>query len=440
MLQKILIVLFVLGFNSLNTSAQTFDKTKLDAYFDTLANNNKFMGSVAISKNDTLLYTKSVGYTDIETKLKPNENTKYRIGSITKTFTAALIFKAIEENKISLDQTLDKFFPEIINASKITISLMLYHRSGIHNFTNDSAYLTWNTKKKSEAEIVAIISKSGSDFAPDSTAQYSNSNFVLLSYILEKLYNTSYANLLKEKIIQPLKLKNTYFGGKIDLKKNECNSYTIADEWKKESETDMSVPMGAGGIVSTPTDLTVFLIALLNGKIVSMPNVEKMKTIKEGLGMGIFQVPFNGQKGYGHNGGIDGFSSAAYYFPTDKISYAMTSNGNNFNTNDIAIAALSAANNKNFEIPSFTKFIVTSEELDKYLGVYACTLAPIKITVTKKGSSLMAQGTNQTAYVYESISKDIFKFSAANIVLEFQPVEKKLTLKQAGQSIPFTKE
>ncbi|HWZ21607.1 MAG TPA: serine hydrolase domain-containing protein, partial [Cytophagaceae bacterium] len=261
-----LIFTFLIGFIIQTGFSQTFDKAKLDNYFQALENNNKFMGSVAVSQNGKLIYTKSVGYADIETNTKANENSKYRIGSISKTFTTVLILKATEEHKLDLTQTIDKYFPTVTNASKITISQLLYHRSGIPNFTNDKSYLNWNTQSKKESEMLEIVVKSGSDFEPDSKAEYSNSNFLLLSYILEKVYKKNYSKVLEDKIIKPLGLQNTFFGGKINLKNNECYSYKFLANWNKETETDLSIPMGAGAIVSTPTDLTIFSTALFEGK------------------------------------------------------------------------------------------------------------------------------------------------------------------------------
>lgn len=298
--------------------SQTFNQSRLDSLFKILETKDKFMGSIAVSQNGKLLYTNTIGYSDIATSKKADPQTKYRIGSISKMFTAALILKAMEENKISLTQTLDKYFPKIENSNKITIANLLNHSSGIHNFTNDSVYLTYHTKAQSEKEMLEIIAKGKSDFEPNSKAAYSNSNYVILSYILEKIYSTPYAKILQTKIIIPLGLKNTYFGGKTNLQNNECYSYRFEDKWVKEAETDLSIPMGAGALVSTPTDLTVFIEQLFAGKIVSDKSLTLMKTIKEKYGMGMFEFPYFEKKSYGHTGGIDGFQSVLTYFPEES--------------------------------------------------------------------------------------------------------------------------
>lgn len=420
--------------------AQTsFDKAKLDNYFQNLEANNKFMGSVAVSQNGQIIYSKSIGFADVEKNQKANENTKYRIGSITKTFTTVLVLKAIEDKKLSLDQTIEKFFPTVPNANKITIKQLLGHRSGIHNFTNDEDYLTWYTQPKTEKEMVEHITKIGSDFEPDSKADYSNSNYVLLTYILEKIHKQSYADVVDKQIIKPLGLKNTKFGGKINTANNESKSYSYSGTWKEEPETDMSIPLGAGGIISTPTDLTQFSDALFGGKLLKAESLELMKTVVDGYGLGLFKVPFYDKIGFGHTGGIDNFTSMFSYFPDGNISYALTSNGTNYSNNNISIAVLSAMYGKEYDIPEFSSYEVKAEELEQYLGIYSSTTIPIKITITKEDHTLYAQATGQSAFPLEATAKDQFKFDLAGVVIEFKPTEKTLILKQGGMEFTFIK-
>jgi CubicO group peptidase (beta-lactamase class C family) len=420
--------------------SQNFDKVKLDNYFKALEKNNKFMGSVAVSKNGKLIYSKSIGYADLENKIKATEKTKYRIGSITKSFTAILILKAIENKKLDINETIDKWFPTITNSKKITIKQLLTHRSGIHNFTNNVDYLQWNTQSKTEMEMIEIIKKGGSDFQPSTRAAYSNSNFVLLTFILERVFNTSYSELVQTYIVKPIRLTNTYVFGKINTANNESKSYNYLGFWKEESETNFTVPLGAGAISSTPTDLIKFGNALFNGQLLSPESLKIMKTIKEGYGSGLFQVPFYSSIGFGHTGGIDGFRSVYSYFEDEKISYALTSNGTNMNNNDISIAVLSAVFNKPYQIPVYTKYALTSEELDKYLGVYATKQMPLKITVTKNKNTLIIQVTGQQAFVVQATEKDKFTLDQVGAKFKFNPAEETMILFQFGGQIKFIKE
>ena len=439
-MKKFFFTTLFIGILSQIAVSQNFDKTKLDNYFDALDANNKFMGSVAVSQNGKIVYTKSVGFSDVENQIKADQETKYRIGSISKTFTAVMVMKAVEDGKLSLDQTLNKFFPNIENSEKITIQNLLNHRSGIHNFTADQDYLTWHTLPKTQQEMLKIIRNGGSDFEPNSKSQYSNSNYILLSYILENIFESSFADLLNTTIVESVGLKNTYLGGKINTAENESKSYNYMDNWSIENETDMSIPLGAGGIVSTPIDLVKFSDALFNGKLLSEKSLKKMKTLQDRFGLGLFQIPFYDKNGYGHTGGIDGFSSVFSYFPEENLSFALTSNGTNYNNNDISIAVLSAMFGESYDIPEFSNYELNSEDLDNYLGVYASSGFPLKITITKKNKTLIAQATGQPSFPLEATEKHKFEFKQADVILEFNPDKQSMLLKQGGGEFRFTKE
>lgn len=424
-----------------NVFSQNFNSKRLDSLFSLLEQNNKYMGSIAISEKGKTIYTKSIGFDDIATSKKSSINTKYRIGSISKTFTASLIFKAVEEKKINLNQTIDKYFPTVKNAKTITISNLLNHRSGIHDFTNDENYLTWNTQFQSRAKMIERIAAGEIAFEPDTKGQYSNSNYVLLSFILEDVYKKSFGEILNQKITKPLQLKNTYLGGKTSLDKNECYSYTFDNgNWKKENETDMSIPLGAGAIVSNPTDLNLFLESLFAGKVVSIEHLNQMKTIKDKYGMGIFEFPYFEKKSYGHTGGIDGFRSVASYFPNEKLALAITSNGIGYDNNSILLCALSSYFNKSFTMPAFNTISISAEILDLYSGTYGSLQIPLKISISKKDNTLIAQATGQPSFPLEAAATNIFKFDAAGIVLEFNSDKNEMLLKQGGKEFLFKKE
>jgi D-alanyl-D-alanine carboxypeptidase len=435
-----LILLLSLSFSSV--IPQNINKQKLDSLFAILAEKNKAMGSLAISKNGKILYTKVIGYSFIsETDKKAATTlTKYRIGSITKMFTATMIFQLVEEGKIKLNTTLDTYFPEIPNATKITIGNMLYHRSGLHNLTDDPEYMGYMTKPKTEAEMVAIIAKYKVDFEPDVKTSYSNSNYILLGYILEKITKQPYSVILKSRITNKAGLNDTYVGKKTSLTENECYSYKFNNKWIQEPETDMSIPGGAGAIVSTPTDLTKFIEALFTKKLVSQNSLDQMKTLKDGMGMGMFQFPFNNRKAYGHNGGIDGFGSNLAYFPDDSLAISYCTNGMVYGMNDILIGVLSACYNVDYTIPVFRNITLKPEELDKYTGVYSSTQIPLKITVSKNDNVLNAQATGQSAFPLSPFDTDKFSFDQAGIKMEFNPLKNEMTLKQGGATFLFTRE
>lgn len=414
----------------------------MDSLFTSLALKYKAMGAVAILKNGQLIYNNAIGYSSIseKEKISATPQTRYRIGSITKMFTAVIIFQLIEEKKLSLDDKLSDYFPSVPNSSKITIDNMLSHRSGIHNFTDDSLYRTYYENPKTQKEMVDIISSAPPDFEPGTKTEYSNSNFVLLGYIAEKISKKTYRNLVKERITDKLRLYDTYVAGKMDLRKNECHSYSFNGDWKQEPETDLSVPAGAGSIVSTAADLARFIESLFKGKLISTGSLDQMKTIKDGLGKGMFVMPFFERKGFGHNGAIDGFGSMLVYYPKDSVAFVCCLNGQVYPINSILIGMLSIYYNYPYTLPDFDAFNLTSADLDQYPGIYSSTQIPLKITITKNNNTLIAQATGQASFPLEPTGKDVFSFERAGVVMEFRPAKKEFTLKQGGVDYLFTRD
>jgi CubicO group peptidase (beta-lactamase class C family) len=435
-----LLLFFILAFNSV-VDAQKLDTVKLDTFFTRLAIHNKGMGSAAISSNGVILYKGAVGCSQnsLDVRVASSVNTKYRIGSITKMFTAVMIFQLIEEGKLSLDSKLSTYFVDMPNADKITVGQMLSHRSGLHNFTSDSLYTTYKGYPQAEEDLIAVFENQPSDFEPDSKADYSNTNYVLLGYIIEKITKKNYQQELKERITDKIGLSDTYCGREANIVDNEAYSFVFTNKWEQQPETNMTIPEGAGSIVSTATDLCKFIEALFDDKLISKNSLEKMKTIRDNFGMGMFVMPFFDKKGYGHAGDIDAFSSMLVYFPDDKVAACYLSNGEVYPINDIMIAMLSIYFNRPFELPTFKTLALSTDDLDKYLGDYASKQMPLKITVTKNGTMLYAQGTDQPQFMLEAVEQDKFVYAAANITMQFNPVKGECTVIQGGKSYLFTK-
>jgi CubicO group peptidase (beta-lactamase class C family) len=423
------------------TQGQTFDKAKLDSFFVALNKNDQSMGNIAISANGVLVYQNAIGFSQINkrAKIPATIETKYRIGSISKMFTATMIFQLIDEGKLSFETHLARYFPQLPNASKINIREMLDHRTGLHNFTSDSLYAAYMGSPKSEAEMIAIFSRQKSDFEPDSKAEYSNTNFVLLGYIIEKLTGKTYGEELKKRVTSKIGLTQTYYGTKANSTQNEAYSYIYQGQWTQMPETDMSIPGGAGAIVSTPSDLVKFINALFEGKLISIANLELMKTMRDNYGMAMFAMPFYDIKGYGHSGGIDGFLSLLFYLPKEKIAISYTSNGTRYSYNDVVTGALSIYFNKPFTIPEFKTITLKSTELDKYVGEYSSTQIPLKITMTKKDITLFAQASGQSAFPLEAKGDNKFVYASADATFQFEPDKRRFTLIQKGNTYLFSK-
>lgn len=420
--------------------SQNFDRSKMDEFFDLLKNNEKSMGSISLFQNGKEVYQNTIGYVSISDNILADKNTKYRIGSVSKIFTATMVLKLIEDGKLRLNTKLGQFYPQIANANDITIAMLLNHTSGIYNLTNDKSYQDWLENSIEEEELVKKIASFKSDFTPGSKTNYSNSNYILLSLILEKVSNKTFEALLQNVICKPCKLRDTYYGSSINPLKNEARSYTKSSgKWQVDIETNMSIPRGAGGIISTPTDLNRFLYCLFNNKVLDNSSIDQMipKSVK--YGFGLFNVPFYEKKAVGHTGGIDGFQSNSFYFKDDQLAISFVSNGVDFPVNKIMIGILSIYFNKDFELPTFEKIkTLENSYLQTLVGEYTSEQIELTVTISIQNGQLIFK-TFQEAVELEAISKTEFEYQKAGLKLEFSPKDNSLLLKQKGMIFKYKK-
>src|SRR5690554_458057 len=210
-----LMSLMLLSFSSI-----AFDEKKLDSLFNIIESENMGMGTISIFHGNQEIYTKSIGFADLDNKVKSNKQTIYRIGSISKTFTAAIFMKLVEEGKVNLEDPLSKYFPLVTNAHKITMDMLLKHQSGLYNFTNSEKYLNYYTESKSRAELLKLITEEETVFNPGEKYEYSNTNYVLLSLIIEEIEGKPFDLVFKERISKPLALNRTFIGKEIQIGNN----------------------------------------------------------------------------------------------------------------------------------------------------------------------------------------------------------------------------
>lgn len=452
------LLLFVFTFSSFTFAQDKF--TRMDSLLNYLHENNKFMGSLTIREGENVVFNKAYGFADVEKNIKADRLTRYKIGSISKTFTAVMVMQLIEEKKMTLQTKLNRFYPKIQNAEKISIYDLLHHRTGIVDYVNqDASFHASLDKKHSKEDILKVITSFKSNFEPGSKYEYSNSNFFILGCIIEKLTKKSYAENLQNRIVKKAELgtyenktqmtakgavtnkvfvPTTYYKEEATNTTNrESYSYYIdGTNWVKSLENHNSIAFASGGITSTTADLTKFIYALFNGKLVSPTSLDQMKEIKEGYGKALIQFPFGERRFYGHGGKIEEFSSMLGYYPTEKLSFSLISNGNNFEQNDIIIGILSIYYKMPFPFPKFMK--MDKAELAKFTGTYASKELPIKIIVSEKNGELSAQATGQSAFPLTFKEERTFVFAPAGIEMVFG--DNAFVLIQGGMKFNFTKE
>lgn len=424
-------------------AAQSFDAAKADSLLDRLNRHHKAMGAVSIYQEGKPVYQRGFGYAVTEKDIPNTPETIFRIGSVTKTFTAALVFKLIDEKQLRLEDRLSKWYPVIPNADSITIGQLLSHRSGIANYTEKPDFQTWIGTPRTQQEILARLGKDTPDFKPGTKTEYSNTNYLLLGYIIEKVTGKEYCQALQQKILQPLHLKNTACNWPKNAQQQETKSYSWdGEKWEMVPSTPWFAAGAAGGLYSSLPDLNTFITVLLEGKLVSKEAVEQMKKQQGGLGYGLIRIPFGKRYAYGHGGFIDNFSSMTAYFPEEKMSISVALNATNTNFNDLMIGLLSIYFGEEYQLPEFDKEVsVPVATLQQYEGVYRYDPIDMDITVRLEGTQLTAQATGQGAFPLTAQTHASFSFEAAGIVIDFQKIEngkaQVLMLHQGGSNIPF---
>lgn len=419
--------------------AQSFDRAKMDSLFDRIEASDRGMGSVSIFEAGERIYHRAIGYADHKLEIEANPDTRYRIGSISKPFTATLILQLIEAGQLTLDTKLAEFFPDLPNAEAITIEQLLRHRSGLFNYTNAESYPGYMEQPITRAALLDTFAARAPIFDPDERYEYSNTNYTLLTFIAEDLTGKDFPDLLRDRIIEPLGLPATYYGGPIAPTENEARSYTKLEQWELASETDMSVPRGAGAIVATADDVNRFFTALLTGELIADSLVDQMKTMQDGYGLGLLSFPFYQRTAYGHTGGIDGFQTMAGYFPQEKVAVTYLSNGVVMPINDIMIGVFSIYFGRDYELPDFAPNVgLSAEQLDRLVGVYTSPSFPLDLTITQEGGVLKGQATGQPKFPLEAVEEYLFRFEQAGLELEFAPEQDEVTLRQGGGTYVLT--
>ncbi|MCC6411261.1 MAG: beta-lactamase family protein [Saprospiraceae bacterium] len=289
--------------------SQTIDKAKLDNLFLNLEQKQKGMRCISIFEGGKEIYHFAIGYADVKSKIKPTINTKYKLGSVTKMFTATVIMQLVDEGKLRLNSTLYAFYPELPNARQITVEQLLKHNSGL----TDKKFQQWQ--------------RDGKDFKLSKKSEYANVNYGLLSVIAEKVEKSDFGTVLRSRIFEPCNLKNTFYGNLPDSVGDQAKSYVFSKGWKLVEPGNLLDAAGAGAIVSTPSDVNTFLFYLFSGKIVSPKALAQMQVTVDGYGSGMMKVYFYEHQAYTHAGQIEGFQARTFWFPENFLSVTYCSNG-----------------------------------------------------------------------------------------------------------------
>jgi CubicO group peptidase (beta-lactamase class C family) len=356
-------------------------ETLLDAFYTSLKNKEAPGIAILVAKDGKIMYEKGFGYADIKGKNIVTPGTKFRIGSVTKQFTAAAILKLQENNLLSVNDKLSKYVSDFPRGDEVTIHHLLTHTSGIHSYTSKPDFIDKVTKTISEDSLIASFKNDPYDFSPGENFMYNNSGYFLLGYIISKVSGKPYAQYLKETFFDPLEMKNTGVHSAGIKLENEAHGYgRNNDKYDDAINWDMSWAGAAGALFSTLEDLLKWNEALHSGRVLSEKSYRAATTpitLKSGdkasmnYGYGLVMTKYRGQDIISHGGGSHGFVTQLAYYPKQKLSIIMFSNSMNpevnFDPNKIAEAVLWKEMEKQ---TSYTVSAVKPKNIKQFTGRY----------------------------------------------------------------------
>jgi len=290
-----------------------------------------FMGTVLVARDGNIVIDRGYGMANVEWDVPNTPATKFRLGSVTKQFTAAAILLLEERGQLKIDDRIKTYLPDQPMAwDRITIFNLLTHTSGIPNFTATPEYNAAKGRATTVDQTLGTLRDRALDFGPGEKMSYSNSGYLALGSIIEKVSGQSYEQFVVDNIFTPLGMKDSGYDSNTAIIKRRASGYIKGPvATVNAGYIHMSVPHAAGALYSTTGDLLKWEQALFAGKVVSKASLERMITpFKNDYGFGLLSVVDKGRRVIWHNGGIDGFNTRMSYYPDTRTVVIVLSNVN----------------------------------------------------------------------------------------------------------------
>lgn len=413
-------LLFLLG-----ASAAAQDLTpKFNEYLDALVKQARFTGAALVARDGKVIFSKGCGLANVEFDVPNTPQTKFRLGSVTKQFTATAILLLQERGKLSVQDPICKYVEGCPPAwSEVTIHHLLSHTGGIPNFTSFPDYLPKMMMPVTTQEMIARFKDKPLDFKPGEKWSYSNSGYFLLGYVIEKVAGESYESFVQQNIFEPLKMKSTGYDHFDTILKNRATGYSLKKGTMVNSlYIDMTQPYAAGSLYSTVEDLFLWNEALYSDRLLSGKSREAMMTpVKNDYGYGLAIQTKWGRKMISHGGGINGFSTFIARFPDEKVTVVVLRNADygSPNPGQMSSDLAAIAFGEKYVLPApIIEVKVDPKIYDAYVGRYE--LAPnFVLTISKEGDRLMAQATGQPPFELFPSSETKFFLKAIDAQITF---------------------
>ncbi len=435
---------------------------RLDSLMTALHGEGKFNGNILVAENGKIIYEKSFGFANEETKQHLNTETIFELASVSKQFTAMGIVLLQKQGKLKYDDKMSQYIPELGFYGTITIRHLLHHTSGLPDYMN-LFEKSWDKSKFAvNQDIVNLFAekKPAALFAPNEKFEYSNTGYALLALIIERVSGKSFGEFLQQSIFKPLEMNNT-FVYRSRYAPQKVSNYAlgyISDEWGRKILPDsygkqfysyyLDGIVGDGTVNSTLHDLLKWDRALYTDKLVNKADKDLIfgdlltsagTPTNYGFGWIISSDKKYGKRA-SHSGGWAGYVSYIdRHLDNDKTVILLQNNMTSKTVNPTA-EIRKILYNEGLAVPKLVKITPSTEDLQRYAGVYSNPNFPLKITISNSAGTLTAQATGQSAFPMDAFADHTFTFDPANIKMIFNPDQNTMLFSQGSNVLTFTKE
>lgn len=424
---KLKYVLFAVIFVFLCVAAAFFGsrnndfEEEVDSLLDKVVRQKHFSGSMLVMQKDNVLLSKGYGVANPEYGIANDPDTVFRLGSMTKQFTAMAIMILKEEGALSLDDSLEKYIPQMKSASGVKIINLLSHTSGIICYTGFDDFQKIKKLPHNKDELIGKIAPHQLLFAPGEKTAYSNSNYLLLARIIEKVSGEEYETFMEKRILTKIGLDHTGFDSYQKIIPHRASGMTFFHEEPAFADyADMTVASGAGEMYSTVADLAKWYQAVRDNKLITKESTKEMLTpfIKDyALGWFVSQTDFGEM--IHHGGSIEGFRSRIAFYPESDSLIVILSNTEAAATRDILDKISKILFHKSYEpFEYYDEIPLEPSKGEALSGKYE--LQPgVNLTITYNQNKLSGQFPGEEPFTLLRAKENLFFMKVTDAKVEF---------------------
>lgn len=421
-LKSLPLLAFVLSTAPLAAQDRGPDPARMEQVAAAQAESGDFMGAALVARDGEVLLDKGYGSANLEWKIPNDRDTKFRLGSVTKQFTAVSIMLLRERGKVDLDAPVKTYLPDApATWDKVTVFNLLTHSSGIPNFTSFEDYGKTKTLPTNLDELIARFSDKPLDFAPGEQFSYSNSGYILLTAIVEKASGQSYADFVGENLFKPLAMDDSGYDSHAAIVPRRASGYVPTPKGPMHADyIDMIIPQGAGALYSTTHDLLKWETGLFGGQILKPESLELLVTPYKGdYALGLSVTKTDTGTTISHGGGIEGFNTWLGYDPDGRITVAVLSNINGPGADNLGKSLMTLARGGEVKLTSErAEVTLPADLLRSYEGTFEVS-PTFGFVVKLEGDHLTVQATNQPAFPIFAEKEDEFFLKVTDAQLTF---------------------